>query len=187
MKKIITIIAVLFYILGYTQETIIPLENFNHNYLSNSNTTYYFKDVNNKLDTFVGVWKHETSTELFEITFYKVSHDHLSGDYFDRLNSKYKYVKNGVTIIDTYGANSLGASNVSGGLFESTRTLDLYYSEPGTLRKWSARVLVEYNTPSSLGVPPTLNWKIETLDRINIGGVEVSPYKVPSNLILTKQ
>lgn len=187
MKKNLTIIVIAFWISGNAQETITPLENLYYTDLTNSNTTYYFKDVNNRLDKFVGVWKYETPTELFEITFLKVYHIHVSGNYYDRLNSMYKYVKNGVTIYDTYGLTSSGTNHVTGGLFKSSHLLDLFYSEPGTLRKWQARALIEYNAPVSMGAQPTLNWEIKTLDRITVGGVKVSPFKVQGNMVLTKQ
>jgi len=187
MKNIIYTLAIIFSFIANAQEIIIPIENYPNTDTSTNNSTYYFKDVNNKLNKFVGTWKYETATELYEVTFYKVIHDHVSGDYFDTLNSNSRYTKNGVVIFDTYPTNSTSNNLIFGEVFESELQLSLFYSEPNTKRTMSARVLIEYHASATLGAPKTLSWQIKTLETKTVAGAEVYPYEVPQNMVLNKQ
>ena len=65
----------------------------------------YIKDINNLLDSYVGTWKYENNNILFIIKIRKVEqfitiYNDGSYEFRDELLVNYKFVKNGVTLVD---------------------------------------------------------------------------------------
>ncbi|WP_430410939.1 DUF6705 family protein [Kordia sp.] len=60
----------------------------------------YYKDIDGDLDKYVGTWKYTNGTTSFTITFRKVIQSFNGKWYDDLLVGDYKYVKNGVVIMD---------------------------------------------------------------------------------------
>lgn len=70
----------------------------------------YLKDVNNTFAPFVGTWQWTNGTDTLIIVFEKIemAYENLSEMYYDKLIGKYKYIQNGVEIINNlnYDINS---------------------------------------------------------------------------------
>ncbi|WP_430410937.1 DUF6705 family protein [Kordia sp.] len=60
----------------------------------------YYKDIDGDLDKYVGTWIYANGTTSFTITFRKVIQYYNGKWYADKLVGDYKYVKNGVVIMD---------------------------------------------------------------------------------------
>jgi len=61
----------------------------------------YFKDAQNKLGKYTGTWKYTNGNTTFTITIVKMLQYFNGKDYEDILIGEYKYVDNGVEIINT--------------------------------------------------------------------------------------
>jgi len=169
---------------AFAQEVIIPLEE-RIELVENPSNTYYYKDVNGALNKYVGTWKYETSTEVFEITFSLNIHSSAGKDFKDELISKFKYTRNGVVIYNTY--TSLRNYNISGGFFKfpnNTNKIKLYYSEPDvTYRTIQSQLELEYVPSTTLGGANTLIWK----RKIFQDSPTPPPFELPKNMTLVKQ
>lgn len=188
MKKIFYIITLFFSILSFAQETIVPIEQMPSTSTADKNNgTYYFKDVNNVLDKFVGTWKYEAPNESLEITFYKAIHETYSNNFIDELDCNFIYIKNGVTVFDT---NSIADPDekyfITGAYLKSVNNIQLDYSEPTSPRDWRARLRLNY-IAAELGEPEKLNWYVKTLAKKTVNGEKVYPFEIPHNLQLKKQ
>ncbi len=78
---------------------IVPL---NSSILDNPEGTY-FKDIENDLNKFEGTWKWEDGNDSFEMVLEKKEevHDETDNIYEDMVVGEYKYIENGVEIINT--------------------------------------------------------------------------------------
>jgi len=186
MKTKITIYTLLFFCIGFSlgQETIVPIEQ-RKDLNKEPNTYYYYKDINGVLDKYVGTWKYQSNTEIFEITFTKIIHQDHGGDFKDELVSRFKYTKNGVVIYNTYP--TLKTNDIFGGFFmfpNNTNKIRLQYYEPGvTYRTIESQLDLEYIPNTSLGGSATLNWK----RRIFQDTPAPLPHKLPKEMVLVKQ
>ncbi len=73
----------------------------------------YYKDINNVLNGYVGSWKYETGNDLLLITFTKLVHhyDANFNNYTDYLIGEYKYIENGIEVVNTLNSLSDPAIN----------------------------------------------------------------------------
>ena len=60
----------------------------------------YYKDIDGDLDKYVGTWKYTNGNTSITITFRKILQDYNGKWYADKLIGDYKYVKNGVVVMD---------------------------------------------------------------------------------------
>lgn len=99
----------------------------------------YFKDVNNYFTKFLGDWLYDDGTNYLKITFIKKERVRMgpTDTYFDLLASEFLFKVNGVTIYDTYGANSniddgFKANYITGtGVYDfAPNKAELSYTEP---------------------------------------------------------
>ena len=87
----------------------IPMSSDYSNYISNNN---YIKDTNDDLNKFVGTWKWVNPSNpntYFLVEFFKVLHynpSNINQFYEDKILGNYKYVLNGVLVINTIGWNT---------------------------------------------------------------------------------
>ncbi|RAJ13487.1 DUF6705 family protein [Olleya aquimaris] len=188
MKNTIYIITLLISAFTLGQEVIVPLEQMPSYSITEKNSeTYYFKDVNNVLDKFVGTWKYDTANESLEITFYKVLHETSSNNFIDMLDCNFIYIKNGVTIFDTNTITDPEEKYfITGAYLRGLNKIDLDYSEPTSPRDWRARLILDY-IPASNGEPEKLDWFVKTFAKKTVNGVKVYPFEIPYNLQLIKQ
>lgn len=97
MKNIVIILISIFSFLSCKAQ-ITPIYN-EEDVPSYTNT--YFKDVDNDFDPYVGRWKWEDGNNSLEIIFNKVLHRETgNGDFSDDLVGEYKYIENGVVLVD---------------------------------------------------------------------------------------
>lgn len=61
----------------------------------------YFKDLNNELNKFVGTWIFSDGTNQFTLEMKKVEMVFDGTDYIDKLVGEYKFVSNGVELVNT--------------------------------------------------------------------------------------
>ncbi|WP_298511077.1 DUF6705 family protein [uncultured Kordia sp.] len=184
MKKYLLILTLLGLTSCGTAQTIVPIEN-EKGFQEEDGVTYYYKDVNGALAKFTGTWKYETSTETFQITFYLIA-DKNRGSYSeDRLESKFKYIKNGVEIYNTY--QEINSLTFFGGFFSEpndTNKIKMSYHEPGVAYKSRyKRLKLEYVPVTSIGQMPTIIWQRDVWQ----GSPTPPPYQIPKNMTLVKQ
>jgi hypothetical protein len=110
MKNIITIIIIIFSVIQVdAQEPIRPMYNSPIELTSGS----YSKDLDNDLNPFIGEWKWEEGNNSLTIQFQKIEMYHNNSnqyfnDYEDELVGDYKYIENGVEVINTLPLNFTG-------------------------------------------------------------------------------
>lgn len=183
MKKYFLLTLLLSVISCVTAQTIIPIEQ-KKGFNEQDGITYYYKDVNSALAKFAGTWKYQTATEIFEVTFYLKIKKNRGSYFVDRLISKFKYIKNGVEIYNTY--QEIDPLNFFGGFFgepTNANKLILYYHEPNVAYKSRRKSLdLEYVPATNIGSLPTLNWQRDVWQ-----ATTTTPYQLPKNMILVKQ
>jgi len=190
MKKIITIIAILIScnISNAQEDAIVPISQLGV-FGEELDKTYYYKDVDNVFDKFIGTWKFTNATKELIAVVYKTVHQDRSSFYTDGVYIKLKYTDNGITIYDNL--NSTDDNHYVEGCTTydlSGNKLNLLYQEPTNLPvddryPGGPRLKLEY-LPCSLGCLPELKWEI---DYVLPNNTAVWPYKIPTNLVLTKQ
>ncbi|MDY8138903.1 DUF6705 family protein [Aquimarina sp. 2201CG5-10] len=193
MKKILKILIVCINLQAFAQ-TEIPIEDKSkqENRIKRS-SDYYYKDINGVLDKFVGTWRYQSPIELFEITFTKVSQIRTGmGYYKDELYSRYKYIKNGQVIYDTYNTPVTTENNpstdISGSIINNTdlNKIKLIYHEPGIRGgDFDSLSMTYFYSPREN--KHRLNWKVKTaLYGTGTPGVYSTVYKMPYQMTLTK-
>lgn len=109
MKKITYIFLVFLCLKTYSQTPIISMtdyKNNNTNLVENS----YLKDIDNKYGLLEGTWQWSNSNDSLILIFEKIEFVYDGFNYSDILIGKYKYIKNGVELINTLN-NNINNSN----------------------------------------------------------------------------
>jgi hypothetical protein len=191
--RITAILSLLFCAFMSAQnEVIVPLEEQNTN-IYVGDQVFYFKDVNNTLDKYVGTWKYEDANHFLQIQVTKKEHvsKGIPGLYNDTnfedyisISMLYKY--NGITKY-TYQSTLMRGNNI-----RSTNSVRLLYNEPSLTscyRNKQAYLLLQY---IQNGLSSQLVWtRTRRLpsDGKCPDGTEIdnSDFLIPANLTLTKQ
>lgn len=98
MKRILNILAILSVTIDLYCQPIINIENQNGEIISGA----YYKDVNNLLNPYVGVFVFQNNDVQIEISLQKRQMENINNMYFeDILIGEYRYVKNGEEISNT--------------------------------------------------------------------------------------
>ena len=193
----ILIASLFFFTNSFAQqtETIFPIRGFFNE--KNYTPPYYYKDINNKMDKFLGTWEFNDGTNYLKITFIKKERVESSPTYFyDKLVCEYQFKINDVEKYNTYGANSTiderGANGILGSSFLSDNKIELVYFEPplnGCERYKNGMLTLEYinNTPNQL-IWTRVNSKVfGWKTTCGYGGTkDMSDQIIPENLTLTK-
>jgi len=90
----------------------------------------YIKDINNKLDPFIGTWKGSYDNKIFEIKFEKKINDGNSDLFWDRLYGRLlvKNSINGAVLFNSMSNNLADTGVMSGFTFQrNTYMLDFVY------------------------------------------------------------
>ncbi len=192
MKKIKTIILLSLTLTSYVfyaQEEIIPLTEIS-TFDEENNVIYYYKDINNDLSKFLGTWKYEDSNKELIVKFYLKEHNESGGMYYDEVFARFKYTENEIVVYNTMNDTSeANEYRIFGGLIyeDSLNNLSLGYYEPTDIPydgAVSPSLNLKYLSCDNLGCSPQLKWDIFwTRNKSS----EIWPFKIPSNLILTKQ
>jgi hypothetical protein len=173
----------------YSQEQIVPLTEEGE-LLEEDNTVYYYKDIDDDLNKFLGTWIYQDTTKELIVKFYLHIHNESGGTYYDEIYAKFKYTENSVVIYNTLLDNSeITEYRIFGGTIfaDSRNELSLAYFEPTDIpyKKFMTPILnLEFIPCNTLGCNPQLKWDIfwnKSKDS------DVWPFKIPSHLVLTKQ
>lgn len=99
MKKIIVLLFSVIINCIYSQTKILPL-----NTRGDWEYGVYYKDLDNELTPYVGIWKGQIKGQIFQIIFEKVKeYDKFDGYWEDRLYAKYEMKdSNGKVLYSTY-------------------------------------------------------------------------------------
>lgn len=168
----------------------IALENTSE-YTGASANDKYFKDTNGVLNKFLGTWRYQNSatnpTKIFEITFYKETMVDVGGMYkTNELVSKFKYIENGITIIDTYTSNETDYISGSTIYANTLNEMDLSYSEPNVSNLEPDKIpygKLHIKHFLNLGAPSTLKWKVKFYKDAPNAPIL---FKIPLTMTLTK-
>jgi len=206
MKKYISIIFLLNFIVAASQETIVPLE---EQYRSEGPyTNVYFKDVSGYLDPFVGTWEYSGATVYFKVNFYKLTHARggfglYTTIFEDELRSfiLYKVLENGtwVTKYNTFtiifiGDEEANSSSIRGNLLGVTQNeINLRYTEPTTHCRRLKTAALELELFEENGIEK-LKWgrRRPKNNRLGTGfcpdgsPLDESNFIIPKDMVLTK-
>jgi len=203
MKNILYIIAIIFCFSANAQETVtVDLRDTPPEYTTGQ--VIYYKDMNNILGRYTGNWIYDDGIHYLKITISKNLHVPSLRNlmYNDELSIKFRYIKDGVTIYDTYGltpryiSGNGVAHKIISDMVHFTDNLSLTYSEPPTNGSCSrvrvANLTLEYL--NALGSPAQLKWtrKDYTMERSDYNCpdgtvMDTSENLIPENMILTKE
>lgn len=182
MKTIFKLMALIICFNAYGQETIIDIED-RKTHLEIEGETYYWKDNNDVLNKFIGTWRYESGSTVFEITYNKAEHLFNGVDYNDALISSFIYSVNGNIIFDTT-TGSIGNDYLNGGYFTDVNNLNkirIVYDEPNQSNFAQVGTLImEYNNNSG---QETLNWSVSYIPVDE----NATPFQIPLNMTLVKQ
>jgi hypothetical protein len=207
MKKLTLFLLITFNYNAYNQ-TVVPLCEF-PNYLTQNNV--YFKDINNHLSKFEGLWEFNDGTHHLIVRFYKVNQFLIGGgslsltQYSDEIHSfiEYKKFENSIWITkyNTFpypeAINGLCNKCIKGTLQTTNQyKLSMHYSEPSAscTRLKSAYLNLTYVLDIN-SLVPQLIWE-RIMNSENRYGmdipcpdgqmIDITDFKLPSNMILTK-
>lgn len=121
----------------------------------------YCKDLNNDLDKFTGTWKYvDGNTEL--TTVIEKEEQVFNGDYYiDKLRGQYKYIKDGVEVINTLSNDMNLHPVISGtGLWDNNSNIfELGLRDPDKLRA-TYKLTLKFLGNSSLSAPIKMEWSL---------------------------
>ena len=199
IKKIIVAVFVLF-VNVLPAQTIKPLSDALTDSMLLDNV--YYKDTNNTLADCVGTWEYNNGTDYFKVTFTLIVKElewtnGTEKQYFDRLQAKYIYKKNGIVIYDNTGKLYLSISNVNvkpsdlGSAFIKNSEIIFSYTEPSFVdchRRKVGRLKIK----KLIGIPEKISWDrtSDTSYFYNSYCGDIPPdnseFLIPANMILTK-
>lgn len=195
MKKHIYIFSLIFisFLTCSAQETLIMLEQQNNIPVSASdNSILYYKDINNTLNKYLGVWVFDDGVKYLKITVIKETHapkgvDNLynDDDFEDKLVVKLVYKVNGIEKYNTNGG-------IAGNTIISPNEIRLNYKEPSLIncsRQKKGVVKFEYlNTSNETIIWDRTNILTKKFNKCSDGTYyDDSDFIIPDNLILEKQ
>ncbi|RZJ75327.1 MAG: hypothetical protein EOO45_05935 [Flavobacterium sp.] len=134
------LVYILFLLSAFQMNAQTPILSLYDNDLGDVHGAYY-KDINNKLDEFIGTWIYSKGNTSLTITLQKKLMQHtVSGNldfYEDIIIGEYKYIENGVTKVNTLSQLQLNlepdAHSIVGNSMIGTTERRLYtqFAEPG--------------------------------------------------------
>lgn len=201
MKKILIILTTSFCLFNYGQ----TVKSMYHNDIkSNDMANAYFKDLNNDLNKFTGLWEFNNGTHHLKIRFYKVNEvkGWAKNQYMDEIHSFMEYrVREGniwVTKYNTFpfpnatsgecGECFIGTSN-----YNPNKLSGVYYEPSDNCQRLKQAFLdITY---SLNGNTPQLQWERKAgLNSYSwhyfpcpgAEPVDTSEFIIPANMVLTK-
>lgn len=158
MKHIILIIATFFTVLSCkAQSPVFGYRTFKTNIPDNA----YLKDLGNDLEKFTGTWKYTNGTT--ELTVIIIKEEQVfNGDYYiDMLVGKYKYIEDGVEIINTLSNNLNDNATISGATLwdDNINLFSATLWDPGKKRA-NYNLDLTFLSTGTIGVPATMQWNL---------------------------
>lgn len=131
---------------------------FNKSYPTPTNA--YKKDLNNDLDKFTGTWKYSNGSTELTVVIIKKEQVYNGSFYSDELAGNYRYLENGVEIVNTLTNDINEETSFSGiELFGGGNEFSLSLRDPGKPRA-SYRLRVKYLGISILTMDTKMEWKL---------------------------
>jgi hypothetical protein len=97
MKKISSVILIIFTFISCKAQQTVSLDASYWEYPHGT----YIKDINNEMDKYAGTWQYTHGTDTLTIVIQKKIHV-FDGEYYeDFLSGEYRYVSNGVEVVNT--------------------------------------------------------------------------------------
>ena len=201
MKKIIFILTIIATLSCKAQSPIISMVDYENNDDLELTDGCYLKDVENKFQPFVGTWEWTDGSSTFTIVIEKLElvfkpHSNIYSDY---LIGKYKYVENGVEIVNTLN-DVVNASNMWNGAtvsmwnagYDSDTVSRFSLKDFGKQKRGNAKfVLTEYLTDIGDGsiVATKAQWTLKDIEKSPLTAYDPSTagFSMPTNVELTKQ
>jgi hypothetical protein len=154
-------------------------------------TGKYYKDINNSLDKYVGIWKFLDGNKIFTIEFQKQTNVNFDNYQMDKIVGNYSYQVNGVMEVNTLNNSITQGSPNSPFHIELIGTknyqeLIMFFRDPVN-SKWTSYVLiVNYFANNQTEV---LNFKLGVTAYSNLDqDVNASQaIRIPNNILLVKQ
>lgn len=205
MKNIIFTLTIII-ALGCKAQT--PIINITSDYQSEDIVNgCYLKDVDNSFAPFLGTWRWTNNTDTLTIVIEKIEmvYNDLGEKYADELVGKYKYVENGVEIINTlnYNINANNAWDVHpnypkrmlspmlGACYRNTTIADFSFSDYLKNKGETAKFVLLDLMETLNGTFTATQAKLTLINREhwNIDGQSprASEFTIPNNIILVKQ
>jgi len=186
MKTQLIIIALLFTTLSCKAQS--PVINQTTYDVDQRQDGMYLKDIDNILGRFVGTWKWIDGNSSFEIVFTKGEMVEFPyGTYYDIIIGTYKYIRNGILIVDNLSQSYQGyAYPISGG-FEQTNHNRLNVGVIDYIKHKNATGYFELLSGTS---PEQAKWYVQGHGRILVDGEPSNQgFTLPSyeEIILVKQ
>ena len=132
MKNIILILTLILTLSCKAQSNVVGYNS------SNIPENAYCKDLNNDLNKFTGTWKFvngNTELTIIIVKNEKVYHKYFSKYYIDELAGNYKYIENGIEIVNTLSNNFSENFSFSGSeMSEDTNKFSFSLDDPGKPR-----------------------------------------------------
>ncbi|MCX8526491.1 hypothetical protein OF897_21490, partial [Chryseobacterium formosus] len=153
MKKYLAILILTMIVNCKAQSPIYILEQSPIDIPQNS----YIKYTNNILNKFVGTWTHSENGKVFTLALQKVEMVFIVDYYKDLLKGKYKYINNGITIVDTSNFPLLNSKLTGAQLWEAdSNKVTLFFDDPER-PKMSCEVDLTYSNINGI---EKLHWNL---------------------------
>lgn len=143
---------------------------------------YYYKDINNHNDTFVGTWRWEVGNSSFELVLqeFEMYSDPITSRtniYIDKLFGKYKYIANGQTVADVQTIGTFAETTVA--VCFSTPTVFTIVLRDVVSATYKVGTL-------TLIAPGTATMELHDSGGIKLNYGNGLPWALPTTLTLTK-
>lgn len=183
MKKLVTILTVLFALNCKAQNPIISTVEYDENDEIELTDGCYLKDVENKFNPFIGTWVWEDGNARLEIIFEKIEMV-FDGDYYeDMLIGRYKFITSNGEVKHNSLSLNLTNENVLNYSYQLIRGGGYYSDTSFEFRISDLHKNVHCDLFFELTSPTEANWKIQRQDgRDQLGG-----FTFPTELTLSKQ
>ncbi len=167
-KQIILIITIIATISCKSQTVTLDMATYGTNDFNNSGE--YLKDFDNNLDKFIGAWKWEEGNSSFIIEFEKremVSYQPYFNYYADIIIGKYKYVENGIEIVNNLNQSFDYIFYPIKTSFNQSNLNNLYISFIDYTKDKSGKGHIELDTTTN---PPQFLWSVGGNSKVLIDG-----------------
>ncbi|QQV03229.1 MULTISPECIES: DUF6705 family protein [Chryseobacterium] len=183
MKQILAILLLTMIVKCKAQSPVYTLGQSPINKPQNS----YLKDTNNILNKFVGTWAYSQNGKVFTIILQKSEMVKLINYYVDELNGSYKFIDNGVIIVDTNNYPLLNSKLTGAQLWEGNpNKVSIYFNDPER-PKMSCKVILTYSNTNGV---EKLHWDLKLTGYKSSRDPNMNPatdFRVPTNVELIKQ
>ena len=140
MKTNLSILLFLLFTFSFRAQSItVGLDEHRYNVPSNA----YFKDLNNELNKFEGIWKYSLRGEEFVLELKKIQKVEIRNNFRDYLIGEYSYRKDGEFLVNTFPLTNSDNTNIGGSYIVSNdimpvcenctsdeRRFELYFNDP---------------------------------------------------------